>query len=36
MHKSYELTIMATCWGFDGSMDEFCDKAKKEGYDGVE
>ena len=36
MHKNYELTIMATSWGFDGSMDEFCAKVKKEGYDGVE
>ena len=36
MHKNYKLTIMATSWGFDGSMDEFCAKVKKEGYDGVE
>ena len=34
--KNYKLTIMATSWGFDGSMDEFCAKVKKEGYDGVE
>lgn len=32
----YELKIMATNWGFDGSIDSFCSKAKKEGYDGVE
>ena len=36
MHKNYQLTIMATNWGFEGSMDEFCAKVKKEGYDGVE
>ena len=36
MDKNYKLTIMATSWGFDGSMDEFCAKVKKEGYDGVE
>ena len=36
MNKNYKLTIMATSWGFDGSMDEFCAKVKKEGYDGVE
>lgn len=36
MNKNYQLTIMATNWGFEGSMDEFCAKVKKEGYDGVE
>lgn len=32
----FELTIMATDWGFRGSMDQFCAAAKKEGYDGIE
>lgn len=32
----YSLTIMATNWGFGGSWDEFCAKAKKDGYDGAE
>lgn len=32
----YELKIFATNWGFDGTMDVFCAKAKKEGYDGIE
>ncbi len=36
MNKNYELKIMATNWGFDGTMDAFCAKVKKEGYDGVE
>ena len=36
MNKNFELKIMATNWGFPGTMDEFCAKAKKEGYDGVE
>ena len=36
MDKNYKLTIMATSWGFAGSMDEYCAKLKKEGYDGVE
>lgn len=36
MHKNYELKIMATNWGFRGSLDEFCAKAKQEGYDGIE
>lgn len=30
------LKILATNWGFNGSIDSFCAKAKKEGYDGVE
>jgi sugar phosphate isomerase/epimerase len=32
----YELKILATNWGFEGTMDAFCAKAKKEGYDGIE
>ncbi len=35
-NNKYELKIMATNWGFDGSMEQFCAKAKNEGYDGVE
>ncbi len=31
-----QLEIYATNWGFKGSMDEFCAKAKEEGYDGIE
>src|SRR5678815_4111585 len=36
INKNYELKIMATNWGFDGSTDAYCAKAKKEGYDGIE
>lgn len=36
MNKDFELKIMATNWGFNGSLDEFCAKAAKEGYDGIE
>ena len=36
MHKNYGLKILATNWGFEGSLDAFCAKAKKEGYDGIE
>lgn len=36
MNKNYELKILATNWGFEGSMDTFCAKVKKEGYDGIE
>ncbi|TCD00846.1 sugar phosphate isomerase/epimerase family protein [Pedobacter psychroterrae] len=32
----YELLFMATDWGFDGTVDEFCEAAKKEGYEGIE
>ena len=36
MNKDFELKILATNWGFTGTTDEFCSKAKKEGYDGIE
>lgn len=36
MNNEFELKIMATNWGFTGTVDEFCGKAKKEGYDGIE
>lgn len=36
MNKDFELKIMATNWGFNGTMEEFCAKARKEGYDGIE
>lgn len=32
----FSLKILATNWGFSGSLDEFCAKAKKAGYDGIE
>ncbi|HMO62471.1 MAG TPA: sugar phosphate isomerase/epimerase [Ferruginibacter sp.] len=35
-NAGYELKIVATNWGFEGTMDAFCAKAKKEGYDGIE
>lgn len=34
--KNFSLKILATNWGFKGSLDEYCAKAKKEGYDGIE
>jgi sugar phosphate isomerase/epimerase len=36
MNTGFELKIMATNWGFPGSLDEYCAKVKKEGYDGIE
>lgn len=35
-NPAFSLQIMATNWGFRGSVDEFCAKAKREGYDGIE
>lgn len=36
MNKNFELKILATNWGFEGSLDSYCDKAKRAGYDGIE
>jgi sugar phosphate isomerase/epimerase len=34
--EKFSLQVMATNWGFAGSMDAFCAKAKQAGYDGIE
>lgn len=34
--QGFSLTVMATNWGFAGTWDEFCAKAKGAGYDGCE
>src|SRR5688572_11404827 len=31
-----ELKVLATNWGYPGTLDAFCAHAKKEGYDGIE
>ena len=36
MNNNFELKLLATNWGFEGTMDEYCGKVKKEGYDGIE
>lgn len=36
MNTGFGLKVLATNWGFEGSMDEYCEKVKKEGYDGIE
>ena len=36
MNPGFQLKILATNWGYQGSTDSFCEKAKKEGYDGLE
>ena len=32
----FELLILATNWGFEGTWDQFCSKVKPLGYDGAE
>ncbi len=36
MNNNYDVKILATDWGFEGSRDAFCEKIKKVGYDGLE
>ncbi len=36
MDTNFQLKIMATNWGFQGSTDAYCSKVKQEGYDGIE
>lgn len=33
---AFKLIVLGTNWGFNGTVDEFCAAAKKEGYDGIE
>ena len=35
-NAAFDLKIMATNWGFPGTTDDFCAKAKADGYDGIE
>lgn len=36
VNKNFELKILGTNWGFQGTTDQFCAAVKKEGYDGIE
>lgn len=36
MNTNFELKLLATNWGFNGTMDEYCAKVKQAGYDGIE
>jgi len=36
MSKNFELKILATNWGFAGTVDEYCSRVKHDGYDGIE
>ena len=33
---NFQLKLLATNWGFRGTLDEYCFRVKKEGYDGIE
>ncbi len=36
MNNNFKLKLLCTNWGFPGTLDEYCTKVKKEGYDGIE
>jgi sugar phosphate isomerase/epimerase len=36
MNKNFELLVLATDWGYKGSIDSCCAKIKQDGYDGLE
>jgi sugar phosphate isomerase/epimerase len=36
MNSNFKLKVLATNWGFNGPLDAYCAKVKKEGYDGIE
>ena len=36
MNKNFQLKILATNWGFTGTLDEYLSKVKNEGYNGIE
>lgn len=36
MSGNFQLKILGTSWGYNGSVDSFCEKVKAEGYDGIE
>jgi len=36
MNNNFKLKVLATNWGFNGTLDEYGAQVKKEGYDGIE
>ncbi|HVZ25972.1 MAG TPA: hypothetical protein VG842_07960, partial [Sediminibacterium sp.] len=34
--KDFKVILLGTNWGFNGTIDAFCAKAKQAGYDGIE
>lgn len=36
VNKNFQLKVLATNWGFNGTLDEYLSKVKNDGYDGIE
>jgi sugar phosphate isomerase/epimerase len=36
VNKDFNLKILATDWGYKGTIENYCAQVKKEGYDGIE
>jgi len=36
INKGFELKVLATNWGYPGSLDAYLSSVKREGYDGIE
>jgi sugar phosphate isomerase/epimerase len=36
LNKDFKLLILATNWGFEGSLEQYLQKVKEERYDGIE
>ena len=36
VNKNFQLKVLATNWGFNGTIEEYCAKVKQDGYDGIE
>ena len=36
VNKNFDLKILATNWGFNGTIEQYCARVKQEGYDGIE
>ena len=36
VNNNFQLKVLATNWGFDGTIDEYCARVKKDNYDGIE
>jgi sugar phosphate isomerase/epimerase len=36
VNNNFKLKLLCTNWGFSGTLDAYCSKVKKEGYDGIE
>ncbi len=34
--SSFSMLVFATSWGFPGTTEEYCERVKQDGYDGIE